>query len=105
MGRTVGALNKNKDRLLRMLKAEYGEEFDPIMRMAEIAATPENDDSLKLSAWKEVAQYVYPKLKAIEQTHHLDEDTASVLGSTYLAARIATILTQAQTVVKDDSAD
>ena len=74
MARTVGSTNKNKDRLWKALKAEYGEEFDPIMRMAEIAANPENDDALKLSAWKEVAQYVYPKLKAVEVSQGEGED-------------------------------
>lgn len=66
MGRTAGSLNKNKDRLLRMIKEVYGDDFDPIMKMAEIASKEENEDSLKLQAWKEIAQYVYPKLKAIE---------------------------------------
>ena len=66
MGRTIGALNKNKDRLLRMLKETYGADFDPIMKMSEIASKEENEDGLKLQAWKEIAQYVYPKLKAVE---------------------------------------
>ena len=66
MARTVGSTNKNKDRLWKALKAEYGDDFDPIMKMAEIASNDDNDDALKLNAWKEIAQYVYPKLKAIE---------------------------------------
>lgn len=73
-GRTLGALNKSKDRLLKALKAEYGEEFDPIMKMAEIASNDENEPALRLQGWKEVAQYVYPKLKAIEVTQGTDED-------------------------------
>lgn len=68
MARTPGSQNKNKDRLWKALKAEYGDDFDPIMKMAGIASNDENDDALKLSAWKEIAQYVYPKLKAVEIT-------------------------------------
>jgi len=72
MARTVGSTNKNKDRLWKALKAEYGDDFDPIMKMAAIASDDSNDDALKLNAWKEIAQYVYPKLKAIEVSGNED---------------------------------
>lgn len=74
MARPTGSLNKNKDFLLKKLQAMYGDDFDPIMKMAEIASNKSNDDVLKLSAWKEVAQYVYPKLKSVEITPGEDEE-------------------------------
>jgi len=74
MARPTGSLNKNKDFLLKKLQAMYGDEFDPIMKMAEIASNAENDDALRLSGWKEVAQYVYPKLKSVELTPGTDEN-------------------------------
>lgn len=73
-GRPTGSLNKNKDKLLRNLKEVYGDDFDPIMKMAAIASKEENDDTLRLNAWKEVAQYVYPKLKAVEISQGEDEN-------------------------------
>ena len=74
MARTLGSQNKNKDRLWKALRAEYGDDFDPIMKMAAIASDDNNDDALKLTAWKEIAQYVYPKLKSIEVSMGEDED-------------------------------
>ncbi len=71
-GRPLGSLNKNKDKLLRNLKEIYGDDFDPIMKMASIASDDKNDATLKLAAWKEIAQYVYPKLKAVEHTGSVD---------------------------------
>lgn len=75
MGSRKGILNKNKKFLLSRLQDMYGEEFDPIMRMAEIAINA-TDEHLQLSAWKEVSQYVYPKLKSVEVTG--DEDNPVV---------------------------
>jgi len=68
----LGSPNKNKKFLLKKLQEMYGESFDPIMKIAEIASKVENDESLKLAAWKEIAQYVYPKLKSIEVTGDSD---------------------------------
>jgi hypothetical protein len=59
---------RNRAFLMSRLKEMYGEDFDPILSMCEIATNDENDDTLKLSAFKEVAQYLYPKLKSVEVT-------------------------------------
>ena len=74
MGSRLGSPNKNKERLWKVLRAEYGDDFDPIMKMAEIATNDENEPALRLQGWKEIAQYVYPKLKAVEVTQGMDED-------------------------------
>jgi len=61
--------------LLSRLQAMYGDQFHPIMRMAEqaaklhnLASNSEDRDDLKSSidAWDKIAQYTEPKLKATE---------------------------------------
>ena len=91
MARTVGSTNKNKDRLWKALKAEYGEDFDPIMKMAENCDTLQKiadahrdgaitEDKAEAgnvelidatssaqaanAAWEKIAPYVEPKLTA-----------------------------------------
>ena len=71
----AGSPNRNKTFLLNRLQDMYGDDFHPIMRMAENAVTlhdqarSTNDPSdLKASidAWDKIAQYTEPKLKASE---------------------------------------
>ena len=75
---------KNKAFLLNRLQAMYGEDFHPIMKMAENAnraqeLIEEYDDSedkdpqalfaglkFAVDAWDKIAQYTEPKLKAVE---------------------------------------
>lgn len=64
----AGSPNKNKAFLLKRLQDMYGEDFHPIMQMAEIASTEENDIRLRFDAWKEIAKYTEPQLKAVEHT-------------------------------------
>ena len=61
--------------MLSRLQAMYGDQFHPIMRMAEqaaklhnLASNSEDRDDLKSSidAWDKIAQYTEPKLKATE---------------------------------------
>ncbi len=79
-----GAPNRNKQFLLKRLKEMYGDDFDPIIRMAEsaikmqaIANLVEEDDNASLPdkfsahketqiAWGRVADWTEPKLKPIE---------------------------------------
>ena len=67
--------NKNKKFLLNRLQDMYGQDFHPIMKMAENAVRPhdiasKNDtiDDLKRSidAWDRIAKYTEPKLKAVD---------------------------------------
>lgn len=81
MPRPKGSPNKNKRELKARLKQLLGEDFDPVVRMAEMAvalhenATSTRDPSDQKSAldgWDKVAQYVEPKLKAIEVSGEID---------------------------------
>ena len=81
MARPLGGSNRNSRFLLTKLKEMYGKDFEPIIKSAENAVRMQEiaDDNLGgddefnqrkecVSAWEKVAQYVSPKLKAIEVT-------------------------------------
>ena len=69
-----GSPNRNKKFLLTRLQDMYGDEFRPIMRMAEqatrlheIAQNGETGDiKASIDAWDKIAAYTEPKLKATE---------------------------------------
>ena len=63
-----GSPNRNKAFLLKRLQDMYGEEFHPIIKMADIAADDDNDIRLRFDAWKEIAKYTEAQLKAVEIT-------------------------------------
>ena len=69
MGRPAGSSNKNKNRLMRAIREEFPE-YDPLMELVKIAMSESTDNpvsvSERIACHKEVAQYVNPKLKAIE---------------------------------------
>ncbi len=102
-GRPPGSSNKNSKFLLNRLKAMYGDDFDPVMKMAEnamrlqavaekcyeddtkILDESEIDGQVKLidkittannaiSAWDRIAKYTTPQLKSIEITSGEDEE-------------------------------
>lgn len=83
MASRKGVPNKNRDFLMNRLQEMYGDDFDPIMKMAanakkmeDLAQEPETlalepKDKIEMynktnQAWDRVAQYTQPKLKAIE---------------------------------------
>jgi len=77
MARPKGALGKNKAFLLNRLKDMYGKDFDPIMKAAEQAHTldqlAQEDPTVanqrdSIASWLKIAEYVAPKLKAIEHS-------------------------------------
>lgn len=83
MGSRAGKPNKNKSFLMNRLQEQYGDDFHPIMKMADNAVRlqeildevpPEDIDKLfvglkmSVDAWDKIAQYTEPKLKAIEVT-------------------------------------
>ena len=79
MGSRAGSPNKNKIFLLNRLKSMFGDDFDPILRMAEQAtelhrvSREQRDVALlkaSIDAWDKVAVYVEPKLKAT--THEIE---------------------------------
>ncbi len=63
----AGSPNKNKQALIALLQAKYPG-YHPVMEMAAIGNDPENDLQTRFNAHKEVAQYVTPKLKAVEHS-------------------------------------
>lgn len=102
MASRAGSPNKNKEFLMKRLQDMYGEQFHPIMRMAENAVklhdlaekTGEGPDiKSALEGWDKIAAYTTPKLKSIE---HSGEMTlgAYELSDTERAARITSILDQ-----------
>ena len=74
MSSRKGIPNKNKRFLLSRLQDMYGEDFHPIMRMAEQAVRLHelaetggaSDIKASIDAWDKVAAYTEPKLKASE---------------------------------------
>lgn len=66
-GRPAGSSNKNKARLLRLIQEDYPE-YDPLLELVKLAHDEKSTQGEKISCHKEVAQYVNPKLKAIEHT-------------------------------------
>jgi hypothetical protein len=77
MARPKGALGKNKAFLLNRLQSMYGKDFDPVMKMAEQAATLDQlaleepsvtNQKESIHAWGKIAEFVTPKLKATEIT-------------------------------------
>ena len=81
MGRPLNSANKNKAYLLKRLQDMYGADFNPVIKVAEnavalqLAADNEPDKTevrvAAVNAWDKVAQYVEPKLKAIEVSGEL----------------------------------
>jgi len=71
MARPAGRPNKNRDHLVKLIKKDYPE-YNCILEMVSIAMQKDqtgeylNDVNIRLNANKEIAQYIYPKLKAIE---------------------------------------
>ena len=78
MPSSLGSPNKNKNFLLNRLQDMYGNDFHPIMKMAEnavrlhdIASRNDTIDDLKRSidAWDRIAKYTEPKLKVMDNCH------------------------------------
>lgn len=78
----AGSPNRNKAFLLKKLQDMYGEDFNPVIKMAENAvklqeiadasADDANDRKAALDGWDKVANYVEPKLKAVEHSGGVD---------------------------------
>ena len=76
--------NKNKRALKLMLQQRFGDDFDPVIKVAEQAvkleeiADADTSDHIArkaaLDGWDKVTQYVEPKLKAVEHSGGEDED-------------------------------
>lgn len=67
-GRKKGVPLKNKQALVEKLQEIPGY-IDPTVYMAQLVANPETDKTLRFQAAKELAQYIVPKLKTVENIH------------------------------------
>jgi len=78
-GRTRGTPNKDKESLLKMIQSVGCRH--PIEGLAIIAkqAHDDGDISLAKDAYKELAQYVVPKLKAVEHSGRVENDQPLVI--------------------------
>jgi|TARA_R110001592_G_scaffold13613_1_gene62257 hypothetical protein len=77
-GRPAGSKNKRSQEIQDRLD-DLG--VDPIEGMAMIAADPNSTPELKLQCYKELAQYVAPKRKAVDMnTVHSGEMTIEVVN-------------------------
>lgn len=64
-GRTKGTPNKKTQNLKELIEENYSG-FDPIIELIAISKRGNVPIDLKVSILKDVAQYVYPRRKAIE---------------------------------------
>ncbi len=71
IGRPAGSQNKNKNAMVLLLQKKYPG-YHPIMEMAAIANDLANTIEMRAGMHKEIAQYVTPKLKAVEITGSID---------------------------------
>lgn len=72
LAKTGGRQKGSKNKLDLELKTRIAEKYPnycPVEAMCLIAIDPETELKYKLLASKEVAQYVYPKLKSIEHSN------------------------------------
>lgn len=75
MGSRAGIKNKNKDRLLRAIQDEFPN-YNPLIELVKIAHSEDATTSEKIQCNKEVAQYVNPKLKAVEHSGEVNQNVA-----------------------------
>ena len=97
MASRAGSSNKNKAFLLKRLQDMYGDDFNPVMKVAENAvklqeAADVDPDKYEvrvaaLNGWDKVAQYVEPKLKAMELSTLDNEGKVSGFKVTFTDAR------------------
>lgn len=82
---------KRGEQLLSDLQSMYGAEFDPVLRMAELAIHAHNqavnsgdmaDLASAIGNWDRVANYIQPKLKAVEGqvTHNIRAAVIDMTG-------------------------
>lgn len=72
--------------LLDMLYERFGDDYDPLVKLAEIAADPETSRSLRVRCLAEIAPYIHPRRKAVE--HDLGASTLEDLVTASLAERL-----------------
>ncbi len=66
-GRPKGSKTRRVIRAETIIRGAYPG-YDPLKHLAELANDPELDKALRMQCSKELAQYMYPKRKAVELT-------------------------------------
>lgn len=79
-GRKKGIPNKDKKELFDKIREKYPD-YDPILAMVAVAIDEEEAQTLRLTANKEIAQYLYPRLKATEVNHNMTDAMGAFLES------------------------
>ena len=77
VGRVLGSKNKDKRSLLVALQKIHPD-YSPLTSLMDLAFDDDTTKAEKISCHKEIAQYCYPKLKAVE--HSGDLDTTITIG-------------------------
>ena len=75
-GRKKGTPNKRTQEIQTKLET-LG--CDPIERMARIATDEANPPELRLKAYSDLAPYLYPKRKAVEQSGEISKPVSFVM--------------------------
>lgn len=74
MGRPKGSRNKDKDEFRERIKKYCLEKgVDPFVYMVDVLKKPKVPYSVKVTAAKELAQYLQPKLRSVEVTGNPDK--------------------------------
>lgn len=68
MARPKGSLSKDKGRVLRAIRNYAGEEFDPAVKLIELAVKAEDNDDISLASqnYSRLMEYCYPKMRSTE---------------------------------------
>ena len=64
-GRKAGTPNKRTETLKELIEAEF-KGFNPIVELIKMYKKESLEDNLKVAILKDIANYIYPKRKAIE---------------------------------------
>jgi len=86
-GRPKGTPNKEKKELWELMRESFPR-YHPVLAMTAIATNEENDLNLRLMAHKEVARYVCPQLKAVEQSIQIEPNSPPTINIEILSSPI-----------------
>jgi len=90
MGRPAGSTNKNREFLHNRLKDMFGDDFDPIIKAAEMATLLQAEamscedqqrvQAMKASVdgWLRIGKFLTPELRAVELTGDGDDGEITV---------------------------
>jgi hypothetical protein len=86
-GRPKGTPNKQKKELWELMRERFPN-YHPVLAMTAIATNEENELNLRLMAHKEVAKYLCPQLKAVEQNIQFTETSPPIINIEMMSSHI-----------------